>query len=156
MCKFKVLSIINFWLSYFLTIIKVKLHLGSGSQTFRKKNCVNFKKHIYKRFRGHRGSFEFLNKSVQSMFDLFSFPILSIHIARVIILPNFWKQSISIFLCCLLINLRILSLCPGIIQANLDFEMQENSLTADFFSHILISCHVTASKGQNPSKVWPE
>ena len=54
-------------------------------------------KHIYKRYRGRIRSFKYSNKSIQGIFHLFSFLILRNHMARVIILFNFWKQKVFLF-----------------------------------------------------------
>lgn len=51
-------------------------------------------------------------------------------------------ESISIFLGCLLINFSIFSLCPGIIQAKPDSEMQQSSPHSWFFSCFdLLPCY---------------
>lgn len=103
---------------------------------FRKKKSswvnVNKQAHLQK-YRGHIGPFKYLNKSIQGIFHLFSFLILRNHMARVIILFNFWKQKYFYFLRPPSYQLQHLSLCSGVIQHKADFEMQEKPSRLLFF-----------------------
>lgn len=62
------------------------------------------------------------------------------------------RESISILLSCFLVKFSTLCVCPGIIQADPDFEIRDSSWVF-FFLHILISDHATVSIWHSGQKI---